>query len=89
MTRGPRSRRHRALTLTLAHTLSPTLNPTLTHTLTHTLALTHTITLVPHPNPHPKPRATPEQDAYGLEKLMTEELLMHYDADFGMEARYP
>merc|ERR1712032_854160 len=27
------------------------------------------------------------QDAYGLEKLMTEELLMHYDADFGMEAR--
>ena len=31
----------------------------------------------------------PEQDAYGLEKLMTEELLMHYDADFGMEARYP
>ena len=27
------------------------------------------------------------QDAYGLEKLMTEELLMHYDADFGMECR--
>ena len=27
------------------------------------------------------------QDAYGLEKLMTEELLMHYDADFGMEVR--
>merc|ERR1712060_642569 len=27
------------------------------------------------------------QDAYGLEKLVTEELLMHYDADFGMEAR--
>ncbi|EOD35534.1 dTDP-glucose 4,6-dehydratase [Emiliania huxleyi CCMP1516] len=27
------------------------------------------------------------QDAYGLEKLMTEELLMHYDTDFGMEAR--
>jgi len=27
------------------------------------------------------------QDAYGLEKLMTEELLMHYDADFGMDAR--
>ena len=27
------------------------------------------------------------QDAYGLEKLMTEELLMHYDADFGMESR--
>ena len=27
------------------------------------------------------------QDAYGLEKLMTEELLMHYDSDFGMEAR--
>ena len=25
--------------------------------------------------------------AYGLEKLMTEELLMHYDADFGMECR--
>ena len=41
----------------------------------------------PNPNPHPNPRATPEQDAYGLEKLMTEELLMHYDADFGMEAR--
>merc|ERR1711908_244353 len=31
-------------------------------------------------------RAQP-QDAYGLEKLMTEELLMHYDADFGMECR--
>merc|ERR1712125_141449 len=28
------------------------------------------------------------QDAYGLEKLVTEELLMHYDADFGMEARH-
>merc|ERR1712232_1125587 len=27
------------------------------------------------------------QDAYGLEKLVTEELLMHYDQDFGMEAR--
>jgi len=27
------------------------------------------------------------QDAYGLEKLVTEELLMHYDADFGMECR--
>mmetsp|Transcript_32849 Transcript_32849/g.63233 ORF Transcript_32849/g.63233 Transcript_32849/m.63233 type:complete len:247 (-) Transcript_32849:963-1703(-) len=27
------------------------------------------------------------QDAYGLEKLVTEELLMHFDADFGMEAR--
>mmetsp|Transcript_8495 Transcript_8495/g.14354 ORF Transcript_8495/g.14354 Transcript_8495/m.14354 type:complete len:370 (+) Transcript_8495:45-1154(+) len=27
------------------------------------------------------------QDAYGLEKLMTEELLMHYDNDFGMECR--
>merc|ERR1711988_644001 len=27
------------------------------------------------------------QDAYGLEKLMTEELLMHYDSDFGMECR--
>ena len=27
------------------------------------------------------------QDAYGLEKLMTEELLMHYDQDFGMECR--
>merc|ERR1719440_2558042 len=27
------------------------------------------------------------EDAYGLEKLMTEELLMHYDADFGMEGR--
>jgi len=27
------------------------------------------------------------QDAYGLEKLMTEELLMHYDADFDMECR--
>merc|ERR1712146_783702 len=26
-------------------------------------------------------------DAYGLEKLMTEELLMHYDEDFGMECR--
>ena len=29
------------------------------------------------------------QDAYGLEKLMTEELLMHYDADFGMEVNTP
>ena len=28
------------------------------------------------------------QDAYGLEKLMTEELLMHYDADFGMEVSW-
>jgi len=27
------------------------------------------------------------QDAYGLEKLMTEELLMHYDSDFGIECR--
>ena len=27
------------------------------------------------------------QDAYGLEKLMTEELLMHFAADFGMETR--
>ena len=27
------------------------------------------------------------QDAYGLEKLVTEELLMHYDSDFKMEAR--
>merc|ERR1712176_1328366 len=27
------------------------------------------------------------QDAYGLEKLMTEEMLMHYDADFGIECR--
>eukprot|EP00310_Coccolithus_braarudii_P022535 CAMPEP_0183336578 /NCGR_PEP_ID=MMETSP0164_2-20130417/4510_1 /TAXON_ID=221442 /ORGANISM="Coccolithus pelagicus ssp braarudi, Strain PLY182g" /LENGTH=369 /DNA_ID=CAMNT_0025506123 /DNA_START=52 /DNA_END=1161 /DNA_ORIENTATION=- len=27
------------------------------------------------------------QDAYGLEKLVTEELLMHFDQDFGMEAR--
>jgi len=27
------------------------------------------------------------QDADGLEKLVTEELLMHYDADFGMECR--
>jgi len=27
------------------------------------------------------------QDAYGLEKLMTEELLMHYNEDFGMECR--
>lgn len=27
------------------------------------------------------------QDAYGLEKLVTEELLMHFDADFGMECR--
>merc|ERR1719333_597817 len=27
------------------------------------------------------------QDAYGLEKLVTEELLMHYDTDFGMECR--
>ena len=38
--------------------------------------LTHTLT-----------HTHPEQDAYGLEKLMTEELLMHYDADFGMEVR--
>jgi GDP-D-mannose 3',5'-epimerase len=27
------------------------------------------------------------QDAYGLEKLMTEELLMHYEEDFGMVCR--
>ena len=27
------------------------------------------------------------QDAYGLEKLVTEELCMHYDKDFGMECR--
>lgn len=27
------------------------------------------------------------QDAYGIEKLMTEELLMHYDEDFGMAGR--
>eukprot|EP00304_Pavlova_gyrans_P010996 CAMPEP_0206041084 /NCGR_PEP_ID=MMETSP1466-20131121/5752_1 /ASSEMBLY_ACC=CAM_ASM_001126 /TAXON_ID=44452 /ORGANISM="Pavlova gyrans, Strain CCMP608" /LENGTH=358 /DNA_ID=CAMNT_0053415771 /DNA_START=49 /DNA_END=1125 /DNA_ORIENTATION=+ len=27
------------------------------------------------------------QDAYGLEKLVTEELLMHYSQDFGMECR--
>lgn len=27
------------------------------------------------------------QDAYGLEKLVTEELLMHYMSDFGMECR--
>ena len=27
------------------------------------------------------------QDAYGLEKLATEELCMHYDKDFGIECR--
>ena len=27
------------------------------------------------------------QDAYGLEKLATEELAMHYNKDFGMETR--
>lgn len=27
------------------------------------------------------------QDAYGLEKLVTEELCMHYDKDFGMDCR--
>ena len=27
------------------------------------------------------------QDAYGLEKLATEELCMHYDKDFGVECR--
>lgn len=27
------------------------------------------------------------QDAYGLEKLMAEEMLMHYDNDFGMQCR--
>ena len=27
------------------------------------------------------------QDAYGLEKLATEELCMHYDKDFGIKCR--
>ncbi len=27
------------------------------------------------------------QDAYGLEKLMSEELAMHYNKDFGIECR--
>lgn len=27
------------------------------------------------------------QDAYGLEKLASEELAMHYDKDFGIECR--
>lgn len=27
------------------------------------------------------------QDAYGLEKLATEELCMHYDKDFGIDCR--
>ena len=31
-------------------------------------------------------RPAAPQDAYGMEKLMTEELLMHYERDFGMVA---
>lgn len=31
--------------------------------------------------------AAQPQDAYGLEKLVTEELCMHYDKDFGMDCR--
>ena len=30
---------------------------------------------------------TQPRDAYGLEKLVTEELAMHYDKDFGIECR--
>jgi nucleoside-diphosphate-sugar epimerase len=36
---------------------------------------------------HVMPRHTQPQDAYGLEKLASEELAKHYGSDFGMETR--
>ena len=34
-----------------------------------------------------RPCVAQPQDAYGLEKLASEELAKHYDTDFGIECR--
>lgn len=57
--------------------------PCLTHS-SSALFLKNSSTYLPFSLPCP---SSQPQDAYGLEKLATEELCKHYNADFGMECR--